>query len=78
MRITVSLKPNSTKGPLIERQEDGSLIIYVRERAVDGNANEALIQALATHYRVPKTTIRIIRGTTSRRKVVEVPQKSEV
>lgn len=72
MKINVVIKPNSTKGPLVEKQADGSLIVYIREIAADGEANEALIKLLAKHYDVPKTSITIIRGHTSRHKLINI------
>jgi len=72
MKISVVIKPNSTKGPLVEAQMDGSLIVYIREIAADGKANEALIKLLAKYYNVPKTSVTIIRGHTSRHKMVEL------
>lgn len=72
MKINVTVKPNSTKGPLVEPQADGSLVIYIHEIAADGQANEALIKLLAKHYDVPKTRIEIIRGHSSKHKLIEV------
>ncbi len=72
MRIAITIKPNSTKGPLVETQPDGSVLVYVREIASDGQANNALIKILANYYKVPKTHISIIRGHTSRHKLIEI------
>lgn len=72
MKITVTVKPNSKKPPHVETRDDGSLIACVREVAADGKANEALIKMLAEYYGVAKTRVSIIRGHTSRRKVVEI------
>lgn len=48
------------------------LTVFVQQRAVDGQANTAVIQLLAKHFGVPKSTIEIVRGHTSRLKVVRV------
>ena len=72
MKINITIKPNSKKGPEITTQSDGSLIIYVREIAVEGKANEALIRLLAKHFEVAKTRISIVSGHTSRSKVIEI------
>lgn len=72
MRYTVAIKPNSRKGPLVEPQEDGSFIVYVRERAVEGEANKALIALLSKHFDTPKTLVVIVMGQTSRRKLVDI------
>lgn len=66
--VSVHVKPGSTKGPLIETAPDGTLTIYVRERAVDGKANEAVIRVLAEHVGAPRSRIRLVSGATSRRK----------
>lgn len=70
--INITVKPNSKKGPLIEVLGDESLIVYIREIAVDSQANEALIKLLAKHYKIAKNKISIVRGHTSRHKVIMV------
>lgn len=76
MKINVAVKPNSKKGPKVEEAGDvrrpAEVVVYVREVAADGAANEALIRILAKHYGVPKSRVKIIRGQTARRKLVEV------
>ena len=73
MRITVQVKPGSKKGPLVEPQADGSLIVFIKERAVDGAANEGLITTLAKHFGCRKSEVVIESGFTSRIKRVNVP-----
>ena len=41
-------------------------------RAVDGKTNEALIEFLAAHYKVRKSSVRIMAGLKSRHKRVEI------
>lgn len=72
MRYTVQVKPGSKKGPLVEVNEDGSLIVFIKERAVDGAANEGLIKVLADHFDVRKANVTIESGFTSRIKRVEI------
>lgn len=72
MRITVRVKPGSKKGPLVETGEDGSLTVFLQQRAVDGAANEGLIEILAKHYAVSKSRITIESGFTSRIKRIQV------
>lgn len=71
-RYSVSAKPGSKKGPLVEAGEDGHLTVFIRERAVDGAANEGLIAVLAKHFDVPKSRISIVRGHSSRHKIVDI------
>jgi uncharacterized protein (TIGR00251 family) len=46
--------------------------VRLAARAVDGKANEALIEFLAGHYRVPKRNVTITSGLKSRQKRVEI------
>lgn len=73
MRVSVTVKPNSKKGPLIEASENGSLKVYLPESPVDGKANAALIALLAKYYQVPKSTIQIIRGAKAQQKLISIP-----
>ena len=72
MRYTVMVKPGSKKGPLVEAGEDGTLTVFLKERAVDGAANEGLIKVLAEHLGVRKASVTIESGFTSRIKRVSV------
>ena len=64
--VAVRVKPGSSKGPLVEADEDGSLTIYVRERAVDGKATDAVARLLAAHLSVPRSRVELVSGATSR------------
>jgi uncharacterized protein YggU (UPF0235/DUF167 family) len=72
MRYTVVVKPGSKKGPLVEIATDGSLRVFLQERAVDGAANEGLIKVLAEHFGVRKSDVEIESGFTSKIKRVWV------
>ena len=71
MRVEVVVKPGSSKGPLVEKEGD-RLIVYLREKAHDGEANEGLVKLLAKHYGVAKSCVVIVRGQKSHQKVVEI------
>ena len=68
--ITVRVQPGASKEGLWF--EDGVLRARVTARATDGAANARLLALLAKRLRVPRTTIAILRGATSRQKVLEV------
>ena len=46
--------------------------VRLAARAVDGKANQALIEFLAAHYGVAKRDVRIVAGLKSRQKRVEI------
>ncbi len=71
MQIRVKVKPNS-KIPRIIEEEDNSLTIYLKSPPVDGKANQELIKVLAERFDVPKSSITIKSGLSSRQKLVEI------
>ena len=72
MKITVRVKPGSKKGPLVQPSLDGELLVYVREPALEGKANKAVIELLAEYYDTPKSNIEIIHGHTARTKLMQI------
>ena len=56
----------------ITTDADGTLRVHITAAPVDGAANDAVIRVLADYFDVPKSQIKIIRGATSRDKVVEL------
>lgn len=72
MRITVQVKPGSTKGPLVVVNDDNTFTVYLKQRAVDGAANDALIKVLAEHFEVAKSKVSIESGFTGRLKRVSI------
>ena len=69
-RIWVTVKPQA-KRQEVKKIADGEYSVSVHAAAREGKANEALIELLADHFSVPKSSIRIVRGKTGRRKLVE-------
>lgn len=70
-RYTVFVKPGSKKGPLVEVDSTGLVTIYTPVRAVDGRANHAVIELFAEYIGVAQSQVRVVRGHTSRHKIIE-------
>jgi len=72
--VDVLVKPGS-KSPGISN-EGGTIVLRVRERAVEGAANEACVRAIAAAYGVAPSRVRLVRGARGRRKrfSVELPK----
>lgn len=66
------VKPGSKKGPLVETAPDGTLTVFLLQRAIDGAANQGLIELLAQHFEVPKSRVTIESGFTSRIKRISI------
>ena len=52
--------------------EEGRLLVKVRARALDGQANAAVVSAVAGALGVPKSRVSVLRGATSREKVLRI------
>ncbi|TMD74924.1 MAG: DUF167 domain-containing protein [Chloroflexi bacterium] len=76
MLISVRVMPRSRKNSVEwdgdGEGEGGRLKVRLTAPPVDGAANEALVALLAERLGVPKRQVVIVRGATSRLKVVEV------
>jgi len=71
-RLVVRVKPGSSKGPLVVDEGEAGLVVYVREKAIDGKANDGVITALAKHLEIAPSRVRVVRGHTARIKQIEV------
>ena len=58
---------------MVGGSHDGALVVRVGARAVDGQATSAALQALAKALGVPRRSVVLVTGATSRTKVVDVP-----
>ena len=72
MIVKVLVKPGSKKGPLVDAISSDEIVVYLREKPHDGEANEALVKMLADYYDVAKSCVVIKRGQKSHQKLVEV------
>jgi uncharacterized protein len=70
-RYTVKVSPRSSKNEVIELGER-ELKVRLTAPPVDGAANEALREVLAAYFRVKRSQILVVRGETSRTKLVQI------
>lgn len=71
MKIFVQVKTGS-KVDKVEQIDDENYKIWVKVPPVEGKANSALVKALASYFKVPKSNIEILSGFKSKKKIVEV------
>ncbi|BAC09546.1 DUF167 domain-containing protein [Thermosynechococcus vestitus] len=67
----VIVKPNARQAS-VSITPAGQLLVTVRAPASDGQANQELIALLAAYFGVPKSRIQLVKGHTSRHKVIEL------
>ena len=71
MKVSVLVKTNS-KIESVTTDENGSLIVKVRTPPIDGKANNRVIELLAEHFDKPKSSIKILHGTSGKKKIFEI------
>lgn len=74
MQLSIRVLPRSRKDAI--EWEGGTLKVHLHAPPVEGAANAALVALLSKRLHVPKRTISIVRGTTSRQKTVEIADLS--
>ena len=77
IRLSVQVLPNA-KNTEVVGLLDGALKIRLKAQPIEGQANEELIRFIATQIKVPKKQISVVRGITSRLKVVEIKAQREI
>ncbi len=75
MKIKVKAIANAKKSSIsLEKDKNGCEIykIKISAKAQDGEANEAIIAALAKYFSVKKSSINLLSGSKSRDKIFEI------
>ena len=72
LRFPVRVRPGASRTAVGGRHGADELVVAVGARAVDGAANRAVIEALATAFGVRRGDVEIVSGATSRTKTVTV------
>ena len=68
--FNIRVTPHAKQNKVVEA--DGVLRVYTTVAPENGRANDAVIKALAKHFGVAKSQIKIVRGVTARDKVIEI------
>lgn len=73
MIIKIRAKPSSKK-EAVNVKENNTFEVFVKEKAEDNKANIAIIKLLSKHFSVSSSNIKIIKGLSSKQKVIEIIQ----
>ena len=71
MKILLEAKPGSRKEK-IEKIGRNEYVVAVKEPAIKGRSNKAIIKALAEYFKVSPSRINIKVGQASRNKIIEI------
>ena len=71
MKITVHVKTNAYKNDVVKVDEHHYLVSTTAS-PIEGKANEKVVELLSDYFRKPKSEIWILRGETTKTKLVVV------
>lgn len=71
MKIFVKAKPNAWEEK-IEQTDETHFIVAVIQPPIAGRANAAITKALAAHFHVAPSLVRLISGFASKQKIFEI------
>lgn len=71
MLIEITVAPRSSRSVVI-KNADGSFKVRLTSAPVDGKANYELIEMLAEYFDTAKSNIEIVKGLTTKRKLVRI------
>ncbi len=66
--VNIKISPNSKKNEIVREEEYTK--IKITAQPIDGKANKALIEFLSKNFKIPKTSIKILKGETSKEKTI--------
>jgi len=66
--LQIKIVPNSSKNCIIK--DETGIKIKLTAQPIEGKANKALIEFLSKQLKVPKTSIEILKGETSKEKTL--------
>jgi hypothetical protein len=71
VRFEIHVRPGASKA-VVGGEYDGALVVRVMEPADGGRATEAALRAVSKALGVPRRSVVLVWGATSRRKLIEV------
>ena len=68
IKVNIKISPNAGKNEIIKT--DDGIKVKITAQPVDGKANKALIEFLSKEFKIPKTSIQIVKGLTGKEKTL--------
>ena len=71
MKYTIKVK-TSAKENAVQEGSGGELRVWVKAPPQEGRANEAVIETVATHFKISKSRVAIVGGFKSKIKTIRI------
>lgn len=68
LKLKIRISPNSSKNEII-KSEDG-VKIKITAQPIEGKANKAVVEFLSKEFKIPKSSVEIVKGSTSKEKTI--------
>ena len=66
--VNIKIVPNSSKNDIVIEEE--FIKVKITAQPIEGKANKALIEFLSKKFKIPKTSIEIVKGETNKEKTL--------
>ena len=76
MRVEILVRPSASE-TAVGGEHDGALVVRVVQPADAGRATDAALRAVAKAIAVTSGSVSLVRGATSRRKLIEIDVASD-
>ena len=68
LKLKIRISPNSSKNEIIKG--DDGVKIKITAQPIEGKANKAVVEFLSKEFKISKSSIEIVKGTTSKEKTI--------
>ena len=75
LKLKIRISPNSSKNEIIKG--DDGVKIKITAQPIEGKANKAVVEFLSKEFKIPKSSIEIVKGTTSKEKTILIQTNDE-
>ena len=66
--VSIKISPNAKKNEIIKTKDETK--VKITAQPIDGKANKSLIEFLSKNFKIPKTSIKILKGEISKEKTI--------
>ena len=66
--VSIKISPNAKKNEIIKT--DSETKVKITAQPIDGKANKCLVEFLSKNFKIPKTSIKILKGETAKEKTI--------
>ncbi|MBS1651056.1 MAG: DUF167 domain-containing protein [Bacteroidetes bacterium] len=69
LKLHIKVKPASFKDE-ITCDKDGNIVIKIREKPINGAANDYLVKYIAEQFKLNKSSVHLAKGSTNQHKTI--------